>query len=120
MALARLRSKILGRRSVRARIALACTGLFLVIAAAFVAAIYTVVDRSFGSSPPPTPSRPRLARTCQAAEANGTLKLDHALATQCHTSSELPISALMTFTNYSCGPSQVWPSPPSLPASWGG
>ena len=31
MALARLRRRILGRRSVRARIALACAGLFLVI-----------------------------------------------------------------------------------------
>ena len=57
MTLARLRRKIFGRRSVRARIAVACAGLFLVIAAAFVAAIYTVVDHSFGPAPPPTPYR---------------------------------------------------------------
>ena len=58
MSLTRLRRKIFGRRSVRARIAVACAGLFLVIAAAFIAAIYTVVDRSFGPTPPPTPYRP--------------------------------------------------------------
>ena len=83
MALARLRSKILGRRSVRARIALASAGLFLVIAAAFVASIYAVVDRSFGPTPPPNSVPTGLVRTCQAAETNGTLKLDHALSIQC-------------------------------------
>ena len=41
-----LRRKILGRRSVRARIALACAGLFLVTGAAFVAATYALVDHS--------------------------------------------------------------------------
>ena len=43
MPVSELRRKILGRRSVRARIALACAGLFLVTGAAFVAAIYTLV-----------------------------------------------------------------------------
>jgi len=75
--------KSLAPRSVRARIALACAGLFLVIAAAFVAAIYTVVDRSFSPTPPSSSIPTGLVRTCQAAEANGTLKLDPALATQC-------------------------------------
>lgn len=83
MGLARLRRRIFGRRSVRARIALACAGLFLVIAAAFVAALYTVVDRSFGPTPPHSSVPAGLARTCQTAEANGTLKLDPALAAQC-------------------------------------
>src|SRR5712691_8159559 len=83
MGLARLRRRIVGRRSVRARIALACAGLFLVIAAAFVAALYTVVDRSFGPTPPHSSVPTGLARTCQTAEANGTLKLDPALAAQC-------------------------------------
>ncbi len=83
MALARLRQRILARRSVRARIALACAGLFLVIGAAFVAAIYTVVDRSFGPTPPHASIPTGLVRTCQTAEANGTLKIDHPLATQC-------------------------------------
>jgi signal transduction histidine kinase len=83
MGLARLRRRIFGRRSVRARIALACAGLFLVIAAAFVAALYTVVDRSFGPTPPHSSVPTGLARTCQTAEANGTLKLDPALAAQC-------------------------------------
>ena len=83
MGLARLRRRIFGRRSVRARIALACAGLFLVIAAAFVAALYTVVDRSFGPTPPHSSVPTGLARTCQTAEANGTLKLEPALAAQC-------------------------------------
>jgi signal transduction histidine kinase len=83
MTLARLRRKIFGRRSVRARIAVACAGLFLVIAAAFTAAIYTVVDRSFGPAPPPNSIPAGLVRTCQTAEANHTLKLDPALGTQC-------------------------------------
>ncbi len=83
MGLARRRRRIVGRRSVRARIALACAGLFLVIAAAFVAALYTVVDRSFGPTPPHSSVPAGLARTCQTAEANGTLKLDPALAAQC-------------------------------------
>jgi signal transduction histidine kinase len=83
MAMARLRRRILARRSVRARIALASAGLFLVIAAAFTTAIYAVVDRSFGSIPPPNSIPAGLARTCQAAEANHTLKLEKALATQC-------------------------------------
>jgi signal transduction histidine kinase len=83
MGLARLRRRIFGRRSVRARIALACAGLFLVIAAAFVAALYTVVDRSFGPTPPHSSVPTGLARTCQKAEANGTLKFDPALGAQC-------------------------------------
>jgi len=83
MTLPRLRGKIFGRRSVRARIAVACAGLFLIIAAAFTAALYTVVDRSFGPTPPPSSVPAGLARTCQTAEANGTLKLDPALMTQC-------------------------------------
>jgi signal transduction histidine kinase len=83
MGLARRSRRIVGRRSVRARIALACAGLFLVIAAAFVAALYTVVDRSFGPTPPHSSVPTGLARTCQTAEANGTLKHDPALAAQC-------------------------------------
>ncbi len=83
MGLARRRRRIVGRRSVRARIALACAGLFLVIAAAFVGALYTVVDRSFGPTPPHSSVPTGLARTCQTALANGTLKLDPALAAQC-------------------------------------
>ena len=83
MALAQLRPRILARRTVRARIALACAGLFLVIAAAFGAAIYTVVERSFTPTPAPSSIPTGLVRTCQTAAANGTLKLDPALATQC-------------------------------------
>lgn len=85
MELARLRRKIFGRRSVRARIALASAGLFLVVGAAFVSALYTVVDHSFG--PTPTPSQKSLptalAQTCRTAENNLTLKLHPALAAQC-------------------------------------
>ena len=83
MHLARLRSVIFGRRSVRARIALACTGLFLVTGAAFVAATYTVVDHSLGPSPPKSSIPSGLVATCQTAEANGTLKRDAPLSAQC-------------------------------------
>ena len=85
MTLARLRRRFLGRRSVRARIALASAGLFLVTVTAFVAAIYTVVNRSS----PPLPSSKvaattGLARTCQTAESiPGDLKLHPALLAQC-------------------------------------
>ena len=82
MALARLRPRIFAR-SVRARIALACAGLFLVIAAAFGVAIYTVVDRSFSPTPPDRTVPAGLARACQTAEANHTLKLRPALAAEC-------------------------------------
>jgi signal transduction histidine kinase len=44
------RRRFLARRSVRARIALACAGLFLVTGSAFVAATYTLADRSFAAS----------------------------------------------------------------------
>jgi signal transduction histidine kinase len=79
----RLRRKILGRRSVRARIALACAGLFLVTGGAFVAATYTLVDHSLSSAAPTTQSKtppPGLA-DCKAAQLNGTLT--GALADQC-------------------------------------
>ena len=49
MAVTRLLRKTLGRRSVRARIALACAGLFLVTGAALVAATYALVDHSLGA-----------------------------------------------------------------------
>jgi len=43
------RRRFLSRRSVRARIALACAGLFLVTGSAFVAVTYTLADRSFAA-----------------------------------------------------------------------
>ena len=46
MALTLLLHRTLGRRSVRARIALASAGLFLVTGAALVAATYAIVDHS--------------------------------------------------------------------------
>jgi signal transduction histidine kinase len=49
MTLTRLLQKAFGRRSVRARIALACAGLFLVTGAALVAATYALVDHSLGA-----------------------------------------------------------------------
>jgi len=83
MSLSELRQKILGRRSVRARIGLACAGLFLVTAGAFVATIYTVVDHSFPSSAvtSPTSLNKPLMRACKIAEGNGTLT--GARATRC-------------------------------------
>jgi signal transduction histidine kinase len=78
-----LRRKILGRRSVRARIALACAGLFLVTGGAFVAATYTLVDHSLSSAVPTTQTKgpPPGLPDCKAAQRNGTLT--GALAAQC-------------------------------------
>ena len=67
-----LRRKILGRRSVRARIALACAGLFLVTGGAFVAATYTLVDHSFPSTAVTNPDK-SLMRACTIAEQDGAL-----------------------------------------------
>jgi signal transduction histidine kinase len=70
MAPTRLRSRIVGRHSVRARIALACVGLFLVTGAAFVAATYTLVDHSLGGPkglPPGLPTA--VVRACKQAKA---------------------------------------------------
>ena len=83
MALTRLRPRIVARRSVRARIALACAALFLVTGAAFVAATYTLVDHSLGPAPPTSRIPSALVSTCRKAQANGTLKPNRALAAQC-------------------------------------
>jgi signal transduction histidine kinase len=66
---------MLGRRSVRARIALACAGLFLVTGGAFVAATYTLVDHSLSSAAPTAPSKspPPGLSDCKTAQHNGTL-----------------------------------------------
>jgi signal transduction histidine kinase len=80
MARTRLLHKALGRRSVRARIALACAGLFLVAGAALVAATYALVDHSLGA--PAAASQATsgrgslLARQCQALKASGAPILD--------------------------------------------
>jgi hypothetical protein len=78
-----LRRKILGRRSVRARIALACAGLFLVTGAAFVAVTYTLVDHSLSSAALTNQTKipPSLLPDCKTAQRNGTLT--GALAAQC-------------------------------------
>jgi signal transduction histidine kinase len=77
------RRKVLGRHSVRARIALACAGLFLVTGGAFVTATYTLVDHSVSSAAPTTQTKtppPGLA-DCKSAQHNGTLT--GAVAAQC-------------------------------------
>jgi len=72
MSISELRRKVLGRRSVRARIALACAGLFLVTGGAFVAATYTLVDHSLPSTAVTNPDKP-LMRSCSIAQQNRTL-----------------------------------------------
>jgi signal transduction histidine kinase len=74
------RRRILGRRSVRARIALACAGLFLVTGAAFVAATYTLVDHNLASTTTTnptvanqTPDETQLLKICQKEELGGQL-----------------------------------------------
>ena len=70
-----LRRKILGRRSVRARIALACAGLFLVTGGAFVAVTYTLVDHSLATTGAPKPAgvNKHFLQTCYSGKQNGTL-----------------------------------------------
>jgi signal transduction histidine kinase len=62
---------MLGRHSVRARIALACVGLFLVTGALFVAATYLLVDHSLGGRPRGLPRGlpTAVVRACNAAKA---------------------------------------------------
>jgi signal transduction histidine kinase len=72
MALTRILRKTIGRRSVRARIALACAGLFLVTGAALVAATYALVDHSLGAAAvADQTSAPRdlLIQRCQALQS---------------------------------------------------
>jgi signal transduction histidine kinase len=75
MPLSELRRKVLGRRSVRARIALACAGLFLVTGGAFVAATYTLVNHSLSSAAVtnPTGINKPLLGVCKIGTLNGTL-----------------------------------------------
>jgi signal transduction histidine kinase len=86
MSLRELQRKFLGRRSVRARIGLACAGLFLVTGGAFVAATYAIIDHSLGpSSSTPTietapPTKSQLG-ACKVGNLNGTLT--HAQVTKC-------------------------------------
>jgi signal transduction histidine kinase len=78
-----IRRKILGRRSVRARIALACAGLFLVTGGAFVAATYALIDHSLSSAAPATQAKfaPPGLLDCKSAQHNGTLTGE--VAAQC-------------------------------------
>lgn len=68
-----LRRKILGRRSVRARIAFACAGLFLVTSSAFVAATYTLVDHSLRPVTVTVPPDKALMSACSTAKDNQAL-----------------------------------------------
>ena len=84
MAVSELRRKIFGRRSVRARIALACAGLFFVTGAAFVVATYTLVDHSLSSTAITNQAKVvpgSLPGACKLGKVNGTLT--GALAAQC-------------------------------------
>jgi signal transduction histidine kinase len=75
MSLSTFRRKILGRRSVRARIALACAGLFLVTGGAFVAATYALVDHSLPTTAAPKPAsmNKHVLQACYSGEQSGTL-----------------------------------------------
>ena len=76
MDLTGLRRRVLARRSVRARIALACGGLFLVTGAAFVAATYVAVDNGPGASLYTNLSA--VDQSCPILRANDSSELDPA------------------------------------------
>jgi signal transduction histidine kinase len=79
------RRRLLGRRSVRARIAIACAGLFLVTGAAFVAVTYTLADQSLAAgsvareaAASPTDTKQtldaaQLSKVCQKEKLGGQL-----------------------------------------------
>jgi signal transduction histidine kinase len=72
------RRRFFGRRSVRARIALACAGLFFVTGSAFVAATYALVDRNLVSSgatyaTPQSLDQSQLLTICQKEKLGGQL-----------------------------------------------
>jgi signal transduction histidine kinase len=74
------RRRFLGRRSVRARIAIACAGLFFVTGGAFVAATYTLVDHNLTSSAATTattndqtPDATALSKICEKEKLGGAL-----------------------------------------------
>jgi signal transduction histidine kinase len=82
MSFGKIRRSILGRHSVRARIALACAGLFLVTGALFVTATYQLIEHSLG----PSTSRhipAALIPLCKKADGNPDLKASSALLDQC-------------------------------------
>ena len=78
------RRRFLGRRSVRARIALACAGLFLLTGSAFVAVTYTLADQTFAAGSVArqavanptdtitTPDQTQLTKICQKLQISGT------------------------------------------------
>ena len=71
MSLRELRRKVLARHSVRARIALACVGLFLVTGVAFVAATYALVAHSVGGPEGlPTGTPASVVQACITAKAS--------------------------------------------------
>jgi signal transduction histidine kinase len=77
-----------GLHSVRARVAVACAGLFLVVGGVLIAATYGIVGHI--SNPglakiklATLPSYQKLQRACQGAKANGTILQDPAVARQC-------------------------------------
>ncbi len=77
------RRRFLSRRSVRARIALACAGLFLITGSAFVAVTYTLADHTFAAGSVArqavvnqtdtntTPDQAQLAKICQKLQLSG-------------------------------------------------
>jgi signal transduction histidine kinase len=84
--LTELQHKFLGRPSVRARIGLACAGLFLVTGGAFVAATYAAVDHSLGPSSPNNAPKFALTtsqlRACKSGNFDGGT-LTAAMVAQC-------------------------------------
>jgi signal transduction histidine kinase len=71
-------------RSVRARIALACAGLFLVTGGALIAITYALVDQNLSSSPGIDKNQnDKLIAVCKEAENSGTLRQDANLGVKC-------------------------------------
>ena len=91
----------LRRNTVRARIAFACAGLFLVVGGILIAATYGIVghisDQAQTAINLADQPYQRLQSTCEDAQARGTLAQDRGLARKCrvelHTLAEQITSA---------------------------
>jgi hypothetical protein len=80
--------RTLVRSSVRARIAVACAGLFLVVGGVLIAATYGIVGHISNHELAKIrlaalPSYQKLQTACQSAHANGTILQDPAFARKC-------------------------------------
>jgi len=85
--------RTLGQSSVRARIAVACAGLFLIVGGVLIAATYGIVGQISNQELPKIkfatlPSYQKLQSACHGARASGTILRDPAIVRKCRLEQE--------------------------------